>query len=324
MGIPRGTARLLLEEHRHRPFGGRLLQLGRSSVYFGIAELERWASRHQVRLARGVEVRLSHDPRLARQGCIDDRTFFSLLGFSAVESCDVSAWEGADHLLDLNRPLPEELAGRFDVVLDPGTTVQLFHLPNVLRNLHALLRPEGRVVHAALPSNNHMDLGFFMPCPTLLHDFYEVNRWRLDTELLCEYFPYWHRGRLYTGTWKAHRYTPGSLDHLSYGRYGGAQAALFVVATKIAGATGDVVPQIGQYVRSWEAFAARAGDPAAAAGELLPPPGRGGRSAATARSFEAFLERHPALDRLYRPVKGIKERLRRLLPRRMPPLAGRY
>ena len=42
MGIPRGSARLLLDEHRQRPFSGTVLQIGRSSVYFTRRELETW------------------------------------------------------------------------------------------------------------------------------------------------------------------------------------------------------------------------------------------------------------------------------------------
>ena len=175
MGIPRGTARLLLEEAKRRPFSGSLLQLGRSSVYFTQEELERWAGLHGVELSPVDEVSLSHDPRLARQGCLSDESLFRQLGFDRVHACDISDWEGADVIVDLNRPVPEEHAGRFDAVLDPGTTIQIFDLPRVLGNLHRFLAPEGRVIHAAVPSNNHMDLGFYMACPTLFWDFWGAN-----------------------------------------------------------------------------------------------------------------------------------------------------
>ena len=124
MGIPRGTARLLLEEHHRRPFSGSVLQFGRSSIYFTFSDLQDWARRHRVELADiAGEVRLSHDPRLARQGCIDDHTFFRALGFETVESCDISDWEEAEHVFDLNHPIPDELEGRFDTVLDPGSSL---------------------------------------------------------------------------------------------------------------------------------------------------------------------------------------------------------
>lgn len=332
MGIPRGTARLLLEEHRRRPFSGSLLQLGRSTVYFTGAELEEWAGLHDVELAPVDEEGLSHDPRLARQGCLDDVTLYRRLGFDTVEASDVSDWEGADHILDLNRPLDEQglahLAGRYDVVLDPGTLVQVFHVPNVLANIHRLVAPGGRVVHAAIPSNNHVDLGFYMVSPTLFADFYGANGWQVDSVYLCVYRPWWHRGRLHSDAWKVYRYTTGALDHLSFGRFGGRQAAVFAVATKSEGATGDVVPVLGQYAESWKLYEAarsgEAGERAEIAAGQREVEGDGPGGGGLARRAERFLERHPRLDRAYLPVKRIKERLVRRLPQRMPPLVGRF
>lgn len=324
MGIPRGTARLLLEETKRRPFEGALLQLGRSSVYFTQRELEGWARRHGFALAPVPEVTLSHDPRLARQGCLSDESFFRQLGFDRVSACDISDWEGADVLADLNRPIPPELEGRFDAVLETGTTVQVFDLPRVLDNLHRFLKPGGRVIHAAVPSNNHVDLGFYMVSPTLFADFYEANRYRLEYEYLCVYSPYWLRARLETGPWKVYRYTPGSLDHLSYGRYGGLQTAVFAVATKTEESTGDVPPQLGQYRASWEAYRERAAAGGeAAAGERLDPPAEG-LGSRLRRLTDRRLDAHPGLHRVYRPFKRLKERLRRLLPPRMPPLVAKY
>ncbi len=323
MGIPRGTARLLLEETRRRPFTGRVLQIGRSSVYLSEKELRYWARRDGVELREGGEVTLSHDPRLARQGCMSDRSFCSMLGFEEVEACDVSDWESAEHVFDLNAPAPKELHGRFDTILDPGSLNFIFHLPNVLKNLHDLLKVGGRIVHAAVPSNNHVDLAFYMFSPTFFDDFYHANRYRVETHYLCLCYPYWHLGRLYSAPWKVYRYEPGCLDHLSYGRFGGRQAAIFVVVTKTEESTGDVVPQLGQFVRSWREYAERKDvDPEAVAGDLRS--GKTGPGARLAALAERQFLAHPALSRAYLPVKRTTERLRRLLPQRMPPFVGRY
>src|SRR5690554_2601020 len=96
MGIPRGTARLLLEEARRRPFSGRVLELGRMSVFFSDADLARWAREQKVELAPVERIELSHDPRLAELGCLSDVTFFRRLGFSEVATLDVSDWEKPD------------------------------------------------------------------------------------------------------------------------------------------------------------------------------------------------------------------------------------
>ncbi len=320
MGIPRGTARLMLDEHRQRPFQGTVLQMGRSNIYLTQKELEKWARWHSVVLNPVDSVRPSHDPRLARQSCIDDSTFFGQLGFEHVESCDISDWEGADHLFDLNQPAPEHLAGRFDVIIDPGSIPQIFHLPNLLKNVFDLLPVGGRIIHAAVPSNNHVDLGFYMFSPTFFHDFYTANRFRIDCHYLCQYFPYWVRGRLHSAPWKIYRYEPGCLDHLSYGLFGGRQVAVFFVATKTEDSTGDVIPQLGQLVRCWQEYGDQGDDPAAVAGELSSRDAGTGLTRTAARLFDA----QPWLSELYRPLKRARESLRRRLPSRMPPLVARY
>lgn len=325
MGVPSGAARLLLEQARATPFEGRLLQLGRGTLYFTEHELRSWARQQDFELAdlRGTdgvegagEAELSHVPALRAQHCLGDVPFFRMLGFEQVESCDIVDWEGADHLFDLNDEVPVELVGRFDAVLETGTITQIFDLPRVLANLHRLLAVGGRVIHCATPSNNHIDLGFVMPCPTLFADFYTANGWEVEAQYLCEYTSYWYRDRLFTPRWDVYDYSPGALDGLSFGRYGGAQAANFVVARKLEGSTGDRTPQLGQYRRTWREFE-EGDDPGRAAGQK-----------------EEHLRRS-AIERLFpgsglgavagRGTKQVGEWLRRrVLPRPMPPRRFRF
>jgi SAM-dependent methyltransferase len=306
MGIPRGTARLLLDEAKARPFSGRALLLGRGSIYFGRDELERWAREQGVALASGIATELSHDPALAATGCLADRTLFRLLGFDEVATLDVSAWEGAEIVHDLNLPVPEDLAGRFDAVFEAGTLQHVFDLPRALANVHRLLRSGGRAIHGMAPSTNHVDHGFWMFSPTLFHDFYTANGWRIEGEFFCEFVAAWAAGRFVSKPWTIYRYEPGCLDPLAYGGFGARQLALFVVATKSPGATGDRVPQ-----QSW--FARHLG--------AAPVPQAGGRPQ---RTLEQRLAATPALFAALVGWKRLRGALLRRLPRRMPPVHRRY
>jgi SAM-dependent methyltransferase len=308
---------MLLDEHRRQPLRGSLLELGRMTVYLTAAELSHWARAHEVSLQLPASPTLSHDPRLAALGCLDDRAFFGSFGLSEVTSCDVSDWEGADLQLDLNQPVPAELRGRFDVVFESGTLQYVFHLPNALANIHALLKPGGRVVHGMAPSNNHVDHGFHMFCPTLFHDFYSANGWQLETELFFELEPFWYRSKFLSAPWRIYRYTPGCLDELSYGGLGAVQLGLFVVATKAAGATGDVVPQQGYYERFWATKARERMDP----GKQQQRAERGGVLAAV----ERWASRSRAVEGAYLAWKRFRRPLRRLRwRRRLPPVVARY
>jgi hypothetical protein len=304
-----------MREARERPFRGRLLQLGRSSLYFTAAELEDWAHLDDFALQPADEPpELSHDPRLAEAGCLGDRSFFRRLGFEQVEACDISDWEGAEHIFDLNGEIPPELEGQFDAVFETGTIVQIFDLAQVMANLCKLIKPGGRILHCAVPSNNHMDLGFYMLCPTFFADFYSANGWRIDRHLLCEYFAYWHRGRLYSDRWRIYDYRPGMLDALSYGRYGGAQAATFLVATKVEGSTGDRIPQLGQYRQTWDEYASKGShEPRVAGLKDADARSRGFADRLDRLAGVAGISHLPVL--LKRLAEGVR---RRFLRRRMP------
>ncbi len=232
MGIPRGVGRLLLDEARERPFAGSLLLLSRMTVYFTLGELRAWAKAQGVTLAE-VAPRPSHVPNLAAIGCIDDHTLFRALGFSRVESLDFSSWEGADYIADLNRPLPAELHGRFDAVFEAGTIQHVFHLPQVLANIHALLKPKaaGRST-AWRPRRTTWTTAstcFRRPSSTTST---AKTAGAIDAAFFYEFAPYWHRHRFDSAPWKIYRYEPGCLDELAYGGMGAAQLALFFAVTK--------------------------------------------------------------------------------------------
>jgi hypothetical protein len=245
MGIPRPVVRLLFEEGRRRPFTGSVLQLGRCFVYLTWPEMKRWARRDGFALREDVEVEPSHDPRLARRGCISDRTFFRALGFDRVESLDVFLDEEPTFRHDLNRPIPEELAGRYDVVFDPGSLVHVFDQRQAWTNLARLVAPGGRAIHGGTPSSNHLDIGLYMFSPMLFADFYAANGWSQEALAVCEFEPLWFRGRFRPPSWWVRDYLPGVLDTFRLGGLGRRPLAIWAVATKGDGATVDRVPQQG-------------------------------------------------------------------------------
>jgi SAM-dependent methyltransferase len=316
VGIPRGTARLLLDEARRRPFSGRVMQLGRMSVFFADRDLAKWAREQGVELAPVDRVELSHDPRLAALGCLSDVTLFRRLGFSEVACLDYSDWEKPDQVWDLNLPVPAEWHGSCDCVFESGTIQHIFHLPNVLANIHALLKPGGRVVHGQAPSHNHVDHGFVMFSPTYFHDFYAANGWAIDASYWFEFEPFWFRSRFESPPWRIRRYQPGSLDRYSYGGFGRRQVSLFVAATRSEGATGDRVPQQSFYRRFWSEEARERMDVELDAQRL-------GRARWLER-FEAGLDRRPKLSALWLLWKAIRSAIVHRLPRRLPRPDLRY
>ena len=318
MAILRGNARLLMEEHRRRPFGGSILQLGRALVFLTEPEIRQIFRRQGITPLPNVETLPSHDPRLAALGCIDDHTLFRLMGFSEVASVDISAYEGAEYIADLDEPFPPELQERFDVVFDAGTLQHVFDIPEALANMHRAVRVGGRVIIGMAASHNHVDHGFYMFSPTLFYDYFAANNYDIEVARVLEFTHTWLSSRLYTSRWRVYDYTPGCLDELSYGGFGHRQVALFFVATRKPESTCHVVPQQGYFRRVWE-------NPEEALERAVPnDQGRVARATAhLEQSLTRMAEHNDPLLAVLLFVKHVVHALHRR-SRRRPPLVGRY
>ena len=272
MGIPIPVARMLMEEGRRQPFAGSVVQLGRSTVFFGWDRLAAAARREGFPLRPAPQIALSHLGHLARAGCIDDGTLFAALGFDRVESLDVSPDESPTHLHDLNEPVPAAWEGQYDLLFDPGTLSSVFDQRMAFRNAAALVREGGRAIHV-VPSSNRVDVALYMYSPQLFADFYGTNGWRVEAIALCVFEPLWIDGRFEPPHWRAHPWTPELVGRLGFGGAGRLPIDVWVVATRLPGATVDRVPQQGATVAAARASsgACPPDAPAAPSGGARPP-----------------------------------------------------
>ena len=90
---------------------------------------------------------------------------------------DVAKLRGDERIVDLNDPLPADLARSFDLVVDTGTCEHCFNVGQAFANACEALAPGGMLVHAAPVTRiNH---GFWNFNPTIYPDFFEDNGFRL-------------------------------------------------------------------------------------------------------------------------------------------------
>ncbi|MEX0305940.1 MAG: hypothetical protein AB3N12_01015 [Ruegeria sp.] len=99
-------------------------------------------------------------------------TFFKTLGARTVDSLDISDFEGANRIHDLNAPVPEEMIECFDLVFDGGTTEHIFDVAACMDNLNSLLAPNG-VLCACSPGNNWFAHGFYQFGPELVYGYWK-------------------------------------------------------------------------------------------------------------------------------------------------------
>jgi hypothetical protein len=105
----------------------------------------------------------------------DHAEFFRHLSFTEVDSLDISDYEGANILGDLNdSSLSDRITHRYDLIYDSGTLEHIFEAPTALRTLSKLTAANGVIVHAT-PTNGFMDHGFWQVSPDLFRSFYPAE-----------------------------------------------------------------------------------------------------------------------------------------------------
>ncbi|WP_291325421.1 hypothetical protein [Desulfovibrio sp. UCD-KL4C] len=104
----------------------------------------------------------------------DAHGFFKELGFSKVSALDISNFEGAEYIFDLNETVPDYMHDKFDFIYDGGTLEHIFNIPAALSNGVAMLKKGGIIFHHS-PMNNWVNHGFYQFSPTLFFDYYMAN-----------------------------------------------------------------------------------------------------------------------------------------------------
>jgi SAM-dependent methyltransferase len=103
-------------------------------------------------------------------------------GATNVESIDNSAYEKATHIHNMNEPLPQNLYGKFDTVIDGGCLEHIFNVPQALRNCSLLCKQGGQIIHI-LPANNFCGHGFWQFSPELFFSLYSTENGYGETEV---------------------------------------------------------------------------------------------------------------------------------------------
>ena len=109
--------------------------------------------------------------------------FFKNIGFSYVDSLDLTDFEGANKLYNLNIPLSTQKANsiekKYDAVLDFGTSEHIFSISNSIKNSLFMLKKDG-VLIMSLPMTGFTDHGFFQVSPcfyyALNNNIFELDR----------------------------------------------------------------------------------------------------------------------------------------------------
>lgn len=115
---------------------------------------------------------LGQEAALTKSGYFED--FFKIaLGSKVTDSMDVSSYEHATVLHDMNTPL--EPKRQYSCLLDYGTLEHVFNVPVFLQNAMRLVKTGGHILHV-LPANNQVGHGFYQFSPELFFSLYTPDR----------------------------------------------------------------------------------------------------------------------------------------------------
>jgi hypothetical protein len=254
MGISHPIISLILDEGKEHPFSGSILQLGKQKILCDAQGLEAIAEKTNYPLKMvdsPANAKINEKPS-GKSSHISDNSFFKSLGFSEVHALDVSDYEGANLIFDLNkRKIPNELEERFDVIINGGTIEHVFHLPHALQNIFHMLKVGGRVIHIA-PANNYLDHGFYLFSPCFFIDYYRANQFKIIRSLLLR--SHANQTNLQGEVAECSPGSPvtrilnrvGALDNRMYN--------IFFVAEKTSESQSEVIPQQSSYLNIWESY----------------------------------------------------------------------
>lgn len=159
MGFDPATIQFLATSRNRGVALDRVLTLGRQWMYVKPDRLQALLARNGVNLSPAEAAAL-----LADNGYCE--RFLKSLGAANVDSMDVSAYEKATIIQDLNQPWPDSLRERFSLVIDAGTLEHVFNFPVAIRSIMEAIARGGHFL-CITPANNQMGHGFYQFSPEL-------------------------------------------------------------------------------------------------------------------------------------------------------------
>lgn len=244
MGIHRQMARLIIEEAKYRPFHGSVLLIGRQTVHLSLPEFHDLLASHEMTAKVGTEFMTDRSTRGGvNKDRITDTSFFKALGADEVLALDISDYEGADILHNLNVPIPAELADRFDLIFNGSVLDNAFDPANGLKNISRMIAKSGRVIHFEHASNA-INGAYLQFGPNWFFDYYLLNGYA-DCKTYLALFDDINGPWDYFACLHHERSEPSQLSSPR-------KAMTAVIAEKQEGATWDRSPIQGQYRGSEE------------------------------------------------------------------------
>lgn len=247
MGVVSQVAELMALEHSHKPLTGNCALFGRQTVSIPIPEIKKILEKYQIS-PKNIDFQNDKITR-HRQSSITDRSFLSIFDIDNVRVVDISDYEGADLLADLNNPVDQNLHESFDLIYTGGCHDNVFNPAELLKNSARMLKPGGRVFHYEAFSG--LIGAYTYLTPEWFCSYYAINNWR-DCKIYVCHQKYTSNSRFHykTDLYRySHRFSKrNDFDYFDASLSISGIAYVMVVAEKDNSSTNDLVPIQSQYI----------------------------------------------------------------------------
>lgn len=129
---------------------------------------------------------------------------FKMLGFNKIESMDAFDNEAPTYVQDLNNPVPKDLHGKFDAIMDFGTFDHVYDIRTAITNVVDMLKVGGVVVFYDAMIGWH-NQSYYNFQPPFYFDTFKAYGFT-EPEMFIHYYPKYGHGRKSRTTWREYRY----------------------------------------------------------------------------------------------------------------------
>ena len=193
----------------------------------------------------GLQKRIAKELGVVKESITQEYSdgFLKAIGVENLQILDISSYENATIIHDLNTPIPNSLRNQFSLVIDIGTSEHVYNVTQSLENLRDLCKAQGHVIVVS-PANNWLGHGFYQFSPEL---FYRAFDREFGFEIQSLYLI---KKRFFGESWYALN------DPKNVGRRGtiftNKRCYIAVIAAKSDSVSRTVTPQQSDYVSTWE------------------------------------------------------------------------
>jgi hypothetical protein len=165
MGIQTSSAEFLIYAKREGLELGHTLTLGRQNLFVSSIRLRKILKKYGL---WRTDLNYSEFDKLMYKKPYYLDPFLHYLGATKVSSIDISSYEGADILHDLNLPINTSLHNKYDTVIDGGLLEHVFNFPVAIKNCMEMVKVGGHIC-ILTTANNYFGHGFYQFSPELFY-----------------------------------------------------------------------------------------------------------------------------------------------------------